>query len=445
MKKVAFFVILCSFLNTVNAQKFSVAKMDSLIMLFDHNEKAMGQLTISKNGHNVYSRAWGYSQLNDKVKKLADVNTKYRIGSISKMFTATMILQLVEEGKLTLETNLADYFPQIPNAKKITIEQLLNHHSGVHNFTDDSTYLVYYTHPQSRIQMLGLFEQQKADFQPGEKAAYSNTNYLLLAYIVEDITHLKFKDAIKVKITDKVGLKNTYVGSNINNAFNEATSFLYDGKNWIISDETDMSITIGAGNIVSTTDDLDKFITALFQGKLIKQSSLEIMTSFKEKYGLGVFQFPFYKRYAIGHTGGIDGFNSMLGYFPDDSSSFAIICNGLNYRLNDIALGALSIFYNKKYELPIFTNVKIDSQKLNNYVGVYSSSQVPLKITITLEAGHLTAKATGQSSFPLEAENESKFKFEPAGVVIEFAIENEKKITQFHLKQGGGDFLFEKE
>ena len=445
MKKIILLVALSFFIKTLNAQSFSVAKMDSLISMIDQHEKAMGQLAISKNGKVIYNRTWGYSQWNENVRKKADNNTKYRIGSISKMFTATMILQLMEEGKLKLDNNLSSYFSQIPNAEKITIEQLLNHHSGIHNFTDDSAYVAYYTHPQTRMQMLDLFKQQKPDFEPGENAAYSNTNYLLLGYIIEDLTKQSFKDALKKKITDKIGLKNTYVGSNINNAFNEASSFNYDGKKWETTDETDMTIPTGAGNIISTTEDLNKFVAALFQEKLINKSSLEKMTELKDNYGLGLFQFPFYKRHAFGHTGGIDGFNSMLGYFPDDSVSFAIICNGLNYRLNDIALGALSIFYNKKYELPSFSELKIEEEKLQRYIGAYASQQVPLKITIAKEADHLTAQATGQSAFPLEAESETKFKFDAAGVVIEFSIEKDKPISKFHLKQGGGDFLFEKE
>src|SRR5665647_795767 len=159
MKSTFFFAILfleISF-ETVHAQNFDKAKMDQLFDVLAQKEKAMGSITLSKNGNVIYSRAIGYSSITDAGKQPSTSLTKYRIGSISKMFTTTMIFQLVEEGKLKLSATLDTYFSKLPNANKITIANLLNHHSGLHNFTNDPEYSGYMTQPKTQDEMLVLF------------------------------------------------------------------------------------------------------------------------------------------------------------------------------------------------------------------------------------------------------------------------------------------------
>lgn len=435
--------LFCGQITTAQT-RLNTEKLDSLVSGIETHNKAWGQLCLAEKNEAVYKKTWGFAQFDEKNKVKSNNESKFRIGSISKMFTATLIMHYIEQDLLQLTTPLSNFFPEIKNAEKITIKQLLNHHSGIHNFTDDSTYVAYFNKAQSKEQMLGLFKQLPSDFEPGTKASYSNTNYTLLTYIIEKITRSSFEQELKKHITDKIGLKNTYVGSAINPKYNEVYSYEFDGKNWLKSDETDMSIPKGAGNIISTSSDLTHFIYQLFHYKLISKTSLDQMTELEDGYGLGLFQFPFYNKKAYGHTGGIDGFHSVLGYFPDDETSFALMSNALNYRLNDITLGALSIFYNKKYTLPTFQNIKLDASKLEEYVGTYQSKQIPLKITISQNSGQLMAQASGQSAFPLEAETELKFKFETAGIVIEFDKNTDGKINSFTLFQSGGKYLFEK-
>ena len=152
MKNTIFTAILLTGLSfgTVYAQNFDKPKLDRLFDMLAQKEKAMGSLTLSKNGKVIYSRAIGYSSITDTGKKPSTTLTEYRIGSISKMFTATMIFQLVEEGKLKLTTTLDAYFPKLPNANKITIGNLLNHRSGLHNFTDDAEYATLMTQPKTQ-------------------------------------------------------------------------------------------------------------------------------------------------------------------------------------------------------------------------------------------------------------------------------------------------------
>lgn len=443
-KTIRFFFLPLIITFSANAQNsFHTAKMDSLLNLLQQNDKAMGVLTVAENGKIIYKKAFGYKQVSGKIKNQTD--TKFRIGSITKMFTAAMILQLVEEQKLTLQTKLSAYFPEIPNANEITVEQMLTHHSGLYNFTD-STYLSYYTKPKTHQELLAIFAKHTPEFSPGTQAAYSNTNYVLLGYIIEKITGKTYAENLKTRIAKKLNLKNTYVGNTINAKENEAYSYAFNGVNWVKEEETDMSIPGGAGSIVSNTKDLTTFIDALFSGKLISQKSAATMTVIKDGYGMGVFQIPFYDKKAFAHNGGIDGFSSSLAYFPNEHITVALLTNGMSYQMNDIMIGVLSICFDKDYTLPEFKkSMQLGVGLLPRYTGVYASKDFPLKITITQENGQLQAQATGQSNFTLATINENEFRFDAAGIVLLFNIEKDGTVKQFYLQQMGLKYLFEKE
>lgn len=438
------FIFTVSFSLSSFAQNvFNKAKMDSLITALEKNDKAMGVLALSQNGHVIYKKAFGYKQISGKVRNNTD--TKFRIGSITKMFTATMILQLIEENKLALQNKLDAYFPEVQNANEITIEQMLTHHSGLHNFTD-SAYLKYHTKPKTQKEMLGIISSQSPDFKPGERGEYSNTNYVLLGYIIEKVTGKSYAENLKNRIAKKIKLKDTYVGGKINPKDNEAYSYSYNGVNWIEENETDMSIPGGAGSIVSTSEDLLKFIASLFHEKLIDKALLDTMTTIGNGYGMGIFQVPFYERKGYSHNGSIDGFNSALAYFPEDDMAVAVLTNGLAYEMNDIMIGVLSIYFDKPYAIPEFKKAtQLGVGLLPRYTGVYASKDFPLKITIRQDGDHLTAQATGQGAFPLSSINETEFRFDAAGVVILFDIEKDGTVKQLHLQQRGMSYLFEKE
>jgi len=414
--------------------------MDSLFSALADKNKAMGSLAISKNGQLIYTNAIGYAAIDSTEKIPATTQTKYRIGSITKMFTAVIIFQLIEENKLQLSDKLDKYFPAIPNASRISIAELLNHHSGLHNFTDDSVYLTYYEKPHTKQQMLDIIAAAPADFEPGAKAAYSNTNFVLLGYIAEKITNNSYSQLVQKRIADKLGLRNTYVGGKTVIQDNESYSYNFL-KEWIKQGETDMSVPAGAGSILSNPADLVKFIEGLFAGRLVSAASLEQMKTLKDGYGMGILQVPFYNRKAFGHNGGIDGFASSLAYFKEDSVAIAYCTNGEVYPMNNILIGILSIYFNKPYSIPSFNTVSVSSNELDKYLGVYSSGQVPLKITVTKDNNTLIAQATGQQSFPLEASGKDIFRFDRVGVVIEFNPEK----NEFTLKQGGGSYLFKKD
>src|SRR6266404_108483 len=257
-------------------QTLDKAKLDQFFDRLAEKNKAMGSLTIAKDGNVLYTRVIGYSQINGTEKKPLSAASRFRIGSITKMFTAVMILQLVEEGKLKLTDTLDKFFPQIPNAPRITIAQILSHRSGIPNVRRDrESQLNVNTTPITTDEMLALIVKATPDFEPDTKHRYSNSGYFLLGLIIEKLTGKSYEAALQEKIAAKIGLKDTYTATgNINVNKNESLTYLIiPGGDWKQVPETHPSILFSAGAIVSTPNDLAKFIQALFNGKIVSKES----------------------------------------------------------------------------------------------------------------------------------------------------------------------------
>jgi D-alanyl-D-alanine carboxypeptidase len=439
MKKTILTTVLLLTLGQIGfSQNLDKTKLDNYFNTLEQNNKFMGSVAVSKNGEIIYTKSIGLADVENNVKSTE--NSKYRIGSISKSFTTVLILKAVEQKKLDLNLTIDKWFPTIKNTKKITVKHLLSHRSGIHNFTDDKDYLTWNTQPKTEKEMIEIIKKGGSDFNPDSKAEYSNSNFVLLTYILEKTYTKSYSDLLQELIVKPTGLTNTYVFGKINPNNNECKSYSFAGS-WKIETETDFTIPLGAGAINSTPSDLTKFADALFSGKLLTNESLEIMKTIKDGYGIGLFQIPFYKSIGYGHTGGIDGFSSIYSYFADDKISYALISNGTNINNNDISIAVLSAVYNKPYEIPVFTTFSLTSENLDKYLGVYASKQIPMKITITKEGNTLIAQGTGQPPFPLEATDKDKFKFDQAGAKFEFNP-NEKTMILF---QGGGQITFTKE
>ncbi len=414
--------------------------MDALFDLIEKNERGMGTVALFENGKEIYSRTYGFADLEQKIK--ANAETKYRVGSVTKTFTATVIMKLIEKKKLALDTKLAKFYPKVKNADKITIEDLLRHRSGIYNFTNAPDYLTWNTKALSKTVLLAMINNLQSDFEPNTKTAYSNSNYVLLTWIAEDAGKKPFEKLLEEYIFVPCNLKNTRFGGKIKPEANEAKSYQKNGKDWVLEDETDMSIPLGAGAIVSTPADVNSFLSNLFGEKLISKESLELMRTIKEGMGMGLIQVPFYEKKGFGHTGGIDGFQAQCFYFPEEKLAISVIGNGISYSLNDISIGILSNYFGKNFEMPTFAEaIVLKPEELEKYLGVYGSPKFPLKITIGKDGNTLTGQATGQSSFPLECIGQDKFKFEMAKIEVQFVPAESKMI----FKQAGRETHFTKE
>lgn len=425
-----------------HAQTLNTAKLDSLLTSLAANNKMMGSLAVSRNGQVVYNHAFGSAQLAPPMP--ATSATRYRMGSITKMFTAVMIFQLIEEKKLTLGTSLATFFPQLPNASTITIDQLLSHRSGLHNLTADAAYLGYMTQPKVQAELLAIMSKYPPDFEPGAKFDYSNSNYIVLGYLVEKLGKQPYAQALQKRVVAKAGLKDTYYGGKIDPKKQEAFSYKAGPSGtWQPDVETDMSIPGGAGAVVSTPADIDRFLEALFAGKLVSASSLGEMKTIRDGFGRGIMLMPFHGKPGYGHGGIIDGFMSLASYFPDDKLAVTLSTNAHSYEIGNAMGGVLSICFNQPYKIPDFAATAFvpAAADLDRYAGTYGSPGFPLKITFAKDGNTLMSQATGQSAFPLEPVSQGVFKFDPAGIRTEF---DAAKPT-FTLKQGGRTIVFTKE
>ncbi|MDI6033740.1 serine hydrolase domain-containing protein [Flavobacterium sp. LB2P84] len=341
------------------------------------------------------------------------------------------MLKAIEENKISLNQSLDKFFPEIENLKKITIGNLLNHRSGIHDFTNEKSYSSYNTEFKSEKQMIEIIAKGKSDFEPNIKVEYSNSNYIVLSYILEKIYKKSHATILDSKIIKPLGLKNTYFGGKIQIQNSESYSYHFINK-WDKGTETDLSILMGAGAILSNSTDLNTFIEQLFNGKIISQKSLSVMTTMSDFNGMGMLEFQNFEEKSYGHNGAIDDFQSILSYFPKEKLSVALTSNGLIYPINNVLSCALSCYFNKPFAMPIFNYVELKPEVLDLYLGQYTSKLIPIKITITKKGNKLLGQVMGQPAFPLEAAAINVFKFEQVGLVLEFDADKKEMI----LKQG---------
>jgi CubicO group peptidase (beta-lactamase class C family) len=421
------------------AQNVDSQKLDTYFNTLEANSKFMGSVAILKHGNIIYTKQVGFSDIDSNQKP--DKNTKYRIGSVSKVFTATLMFKAIENGKIKLDETIDAYFPEIENADKITISNLLNHRSGIHSFTDSKEeFLSYHTQAKTEREMLEIIAEGGSDIKPDEKAAYSNSNYVLLSYILEKLYKKPFGKILEDKVTKPLNLYNTFYGSKIATDNNESYAYRFE-KKWKQTTESHPSISMGAGSIVSTPTDLVYFAEALFNNKLLSSESVTKMKTIQDKFGMGLFKTEYYDKLSYGHNGEIDGFISVLRYFPDDNYAFAITSNGANYSLNLIAVTVVNGLFNKHFDIPDFRVYEPTSKELNQYPGLYSSDTFPVKLKVTKSGKQLSVQAPGDSKMNLQSTAIGEFKYEPAGITIVFDVEK----NQMLLTQGGKTKILNKE
>ena len=349
MKIVSAILLTLAFFIAVSAQTPDKARLDRFFDRLAEKNQAMGSLTIAKDGKLLYSRAIGYSQINGSERKPATTATRYRVGSITKTFTAALVFQLVEEGKLKLSDTLDKFFPQIPNAGKITIAHILTHRSGIHDFIREPDFRAWSLSARTKDETLAFIARGKPDFEPGEKRSYNNAGYVLLGFVIEKLDGKPYQGSLKKRITGKLGLKDTYAGTGKTDVSKkESFSYSYAGD-WKQHEEMDLSVPGGAAAIISTPSDLVKFFQALFDGKLISQENVNQM-----KNGIGMSEQKLGGRTIYGHSGSTDGFRSTVFYQPEEKLAVAYTANAKVYSMGKIFSGIFDIYYNKPFEIPTF-------------------------------------------------------------------------------------------
>jgi CubicO group peptidase (beta-lactamase class C family) len=356
------------------------------------------------------------------------------------MFTAVMIFQLIDEKKLDLNEKLATFFPGLPNAGNITIEEMLYHRSGLHDYTHDTNFSEWMDKPKTHEEMLKIIASKPPDFEPNTKADYCNTNYLLLSYILEKITRMTYAEVLKKRITSKIGLHNTYYGQPTDIRRNEASSYKYSDSVWKKEKETDESIHCGAGSIVSTPMDLTVFIQNLFGGNLISEASLDKMKMTVDGYGMGMFPYEFDAVKGYGHNGRIEEFYASVRYYPEKKLAISYITNGILYPRTDILEGVLKICLNDRYTIPFSKPIVLQGRDLDKFAGTYSSEDLPFKVVCTRNDDKLVFEAAGKT-MEVEVVTDNYFMNMPTGSFFEFNVEK----GELHIKETDNVYYLKKE
>ena len=407
-------------INT-RGQGINRKKLDSLFDILSKRNLAMGSIAISQNGTIVYQKTIGNAMMNEQDTIPANEKTEYRIGSISKMYTAVIIFQLIEEHKLSFDDTLAKFFPGLPNAQRITIGYMLRHRSGLPNFTNNNN-----THfddwknmPKTHDELLAMITAQNPDFEPNAKADYNNSNYLLLSYIIEKICKKPYKNLLNERIINKIGLKNTYYGSTGSTySGNECASYKYFDSKWVKdSKPAYLDNFSGAGAIISTPPDMLKFINALFTYQLVNKQSLDMMETMIDGYGMGMFPYGDKDHPGFGHNGKTEGFASSLSYYPGDKLAIAYCTNSEVYSKNYILDGVRNICFGRSYAIPTFAPIVLDDPELEKYTGNYKSGG--LAVICTKNGGNLWAETHGQK-LKLDAIGQNKFMNTQFGFFFDF-------------------------
>ena len=414
-------------------------RMDQVVQSYAQNGQFMGSVLVARGAEILLSKGYGFANLEWKVAN--DPSTKFRLGSVTKQFTAAAILLLEERGKLKVDDPVKKYLPDAPAAwDKITIFHLLTHTSGIPSFTGFPDYAATEAAPSTPEKLVARFRDKPLDFEPGEKWSYSNSGYALLGHLIERISGKTYAQFVQENIFALLEMKDSGYDSNSAIISHRAAGYEPGPDGPRNAGFVHMSIPFAAGALYSTTEDLLRWEQGLFGGKLLSPASLQKMTTpFKTDYAFGLGVVTKNGRKLISHGGGIEGFNTYLAYYPEDHLTVVVLGN-----LNGTAPGAIggllgAVTHGEQVVLPGERKaITVPLDVLQRYVGTYELRPGVLNL-VTLERDHLMTQLTGQPKFPLFAESESKFFLKVVDAQVEFVKNDKGEVTHLVIHQGGGE------
>ncbi len=357
------FILLAS-LNVAHAQSKS-DKIDKLISAYTEYGKFNGSVLVADKGNVIFKKGFGLADMEWNIPNQPD--TKHRLGSITKQFTAMLIMQLVEQGKLKLDVPITTWLPDYPkkNGDIITIHHLLTHTSGIPNMTSFPGFLKNVSrNAYTPAQLVGMSADSTLEFKPGERFAYSNSGYLVLGYIIEKVTGKSYEQVLQENILTPLGMKNTGYDHHETLLKNRARPYEKNGRHYVNAHFIDMSVPHAAGAMYATVEDLYRWDQALYANQLLRKENMELLFgkhipswgNSHYGYGWGIGDIPLgntQERIAtIGHGGGINGFNTQITRIPSDKSFIVLLNNTGGAPLGEMTNAVAAILYDKSYELP---------------------------------------------------------------------------------------------
>jgi CubicO group peptidase (beta-lactamase class C family) len=412
--------------------------LDTLVSAYTNQYRFNGVVFVAKGDKVLLEKGYGYKDYASK--KLNDANGVYQLGSVTKQFTSTVILKLQEQGKLSVLDKLSKYVPDFPSGNSITIDQMLSHTSGIFNYTNDNRFLNNESLQHVEwSRLISLIESKPLSFVPGTKFEYSNSNYVILGHIIEQVTGKKYEEVVREIIFTPLQMTHSGFDFKYLKDTNKVVGYLSLNKTLqLVAPLVDSSASFAAGAMYSTVEDMYKWDRSLYTTKILSDASWQ--AAFKphlNKYAYGWVIDTLNGKKTIGHNGGIFGFSSDFLRIPSDDICIIVLCNeGAN--LDPITKGLAKILYGLPYEIPQEKkSIELPEDVLKEYVGEYWVSN-DVHIEVTLENGHLKGQMTNQVKVDLFAQRKDLFFLKVVDAQLEFMRDASGKVNKVVLYQGGG-------
>jgi len=359
------FILFLVFISNMSFAQTKVEQIEELLSIYEEYGKFNGSVLVSDQGKVIYKKGFGMANMEWDIPN--QPNTKHRLGSITKQFTAMLILQLVAERKLDLQAPITTYLPDYPKASGdiITSHHLLTHTSGIPNYTSFPKFMEDESrNPYTPEAFVKKFDEKALDFTPGEKFSYSNSGYFLLGVIAEKLSGKSYEKLLHEKIFTPLKMNNTGYDNHGDILKNRATGYEKQGKDYRNSAYLDMTIPYAAGSMYSTVEDLYLWDQALYTTTLLPK---KYMTMYFEPYipAFGSAQYAYgwgvgYEKigsstdsiYAIGHGGGINGFNTNISRTTSNKSMVVLLNNTGGAPLNEMTRAIRGIMHGTTYDMP---------------------------------------------------------------------------------------------
>jgi CubicO group peptidase (beta-lactamase class C family) len=350
------FSIFLLFQNQVFAQDIS-AKIDELLQRYNNYGQFDGAVLVAEDGKVIFKKGYGYA--NREWDILNEPDTKFRIGSITKQITAMAIMILQEKGKLHTHDSICKYIPNCPTAwKDITIHHLLTHTSGIENFQDFPDNLQYERLPTTAENTIARFKNKELMFKSGTEFGYSSSGYVLLGYIIEQVTGKSYEQIIKEFIFEPLQMKNSGYDHPRTILEHRASGYTKEAQTALNAVHFEMDTPHAAGALYSTVEDLLLWDQALYTTQLVSKESIDTIfiehVHFGENsgYGYGWAMRKLYNRKLFAHNGSISGFQAQLFRFPNEKIFIVSLSNYEPANLFTINENITAILFNEKYEPP---------------------------------------------------------------------------------------------
>jgi len=415
------------------------SRMEQVVDSYVSAKTFMGSVLVARGDEVLLSKGYGSASLEWNIPN--SPTTEFRLGSVTKQFTAASILLPEERGKLKTDDPVKKFVPDAPAAwDKITIFHLLTHTSGIPNFTSFPDYQSQEPFPATPEKLVARFRDKPLDFQPGEKWSYSNSGYVLLGYVLEKVSGESYEKFVQENIFGPLGMKDSGYDSNAAIIPRRASGYVRSRNGPLNAGFIHMSIPFSAGALYSTTEDLLRWEQGLFGGKVLSAASLTKMTTpFKDDYACGLSVHTVNGHKVIDHGGGIEGFNTFLAYYPEDKLTVVALGNLNGDAPGQIVTRLAAIAHGEKVGLPSERKeITVAPKILEQYVGTYELAP-KMNMMITVDGGQLISQVSGQGKVPLFAESETTFFPKVVDAEIEFGKDDKGAVTYLVLHQGGRD------